>query len=279
MNITTYIKTIVLDNIKKSEFANLLHDTDRYGVYMCYLWYEERNEFVFKIGRTNNIEKRLNELNSKYESNYRIILIFYGTDNNINIEKKLHAEMEEFRINTNNQNIKSRESYSITFESYERIYNFFLENINSFFECKDYEINEDGSEYYKLSDELLSYFPDSEITVNYDDENPEDDNIPFLKLNSTNIENFWKFNYNLYGKWKSDDGKCDLDDNYDKDIEELVVDSDFELDDKSNNESDSDDDSVVDSNDDKIDNDESSDDESSDNDSIAPPAKYRKINL
>lgn len=231
MNITTYIKTIVLDNIKKSEYAYLLNDTDRYGVYMCYLWYNERNEFVFKIGRTNNIEKRLYDLNSKYESSNRIILIFYGTSNDINIEKKLHAEMEEFKINTNKQNIKSRESYSITFESYERIYNFFLENINFFFECKDYEINENETQYYKLSDDLLHYFPDSEITVNYDDENHEDDNIPFLELNSINIEKFWKINYNLYGKWKLDDGKCDQDDVF------------------------------------------------SDDDSITPPAKYRKINL
>ena len=186
MNNTQYVENIILDNIKKLGYVDLLKNTNRYAIYVCHLWIEELQKFVFKIGRTCDIKKRIISLNYEYKSNYKIKLIFYGKDDNINLEKDLHKEMKEFKI----PHQKWRELYDITIEFYNEIKFFFEINMKNYFECDDYKIRSNKNQYYKLSDDLLPYF----------DDRPKNNNIKFLLLNPYTIEKFWRINHQLYRK-------------------------------------------------------------------------------
>jgi hypothetical protein len=186
--------------------------------------------YGFKIGKTNNFEKRINQLNTKFANN-KIIPIFCGKskDNTIDLEKKLLTKMKKYKIPLILEHgQKPREFFTITTESYDEIKNFYEKHFNSHFECTNYEIDDDGTQYYKLSNDFLRYYKDEEITYTEDNEQPEDNDIPFLKLDSISIEKYWRINNRLYGKWKLDDGECDQDDNYDKDSDMSDSDSDFD---------------------------------------------------
>jgi len=242
MNIITYIKTIVLDDLKKSSNSNLLDSV--YVVYVLYIYIKQYNIYVFKIGQTKNLTNRINQLNSQFADN-RIFPIFCGESYNAaTLEKNLLEKMNKFKISlTFNFNYKPREFVTISSESYDQINNFYKENFIDFFECTNYEIDDNNIQYYKLPDQFLCYFANSEITWNNDEEHPDDNDIPFVKLNLHSIEKYWKINDKLNGKWLTDDGDCDQDDNHDKDSDESDDDSDFNPDSDNNSDFNSDNDS------------------------------------
>jgi hypothetical protein len=223
MDRTTYVETIVLDNIKKLGYRSLLNNSGRLGIYVCYLWIEELKIFAFKTGKTVNITKHIISLNDKYNSNYKIILIFYGKYTNIDMKKLLSIEIEKYRI----QNTKWCNLYNITIDFYEDVSIFFQNNINYYFECKNYKINKYGIQYYELSNKLLHHFNNCEIKY------LENNNIPFLVLNDATIENFWKVSNDLYSKWSVDDDEFDK---YCEDVDYNFIDdeSDNDLFDKAN---------------------------------------------
>jgi hypothetical protein len=202
MNILTNVKTIILGDIKKSSKKFLVTNDGVCGVYLIYIWIKLCKKFVFKIGKTVDITKRIIQLNLEHKSNNKIILLLYGKNNNSCIEKMFHDKMINFNMeHSNDKNKKSRELYYITSTCYYKILNLFEQNIPIFFKSNNYIINKDGTQYYKIFNDLLKFFNYSEITyIN---------NIPFLKLYTTTNNSFWKINNLLYGKYIDSDCESD----------------------------------------------------------------------
>jgi hypothetical protein len=193
MRFATYVETIVFDNIKKSSNANLINVTKQYGIYVCYIWIKHLNIYVFTIGRTLDIRKCIIKLNSIYESDNRIILVFYGKSDQ-NLETMLYCKMREFSIS----DIKYDKTYIISIICYDKILTFFKEYISFYFECEDYEIDDNNKQYYTLDKNMLPYFNKSQISRNNDLYHPEDNITPFIELNYDSIENFWKIRNRLF---------------------------------------------------------------------------------
>jgi hypothetical protein len=277
MSTTNYIKKVVLNEIKKSQHTNLVNSTGELGIYVLYIWVARFNNFLFKIGETRDITKRIIQLNGTYESAGKIILVFYGKKNR-SVEKFFHNRLKKFNIlmddnvstDINNLKVRPRELYNISPVCNEQIISLFESKFkNNFFESKEYELNDDGTQYIELKPDELPYYDDSEITINYDDENPENNNKPYLILNSNSYEKCWKIKTRNVHKYKEDDGEADQDDNDDKDSVEEVVESDFNPNDESDDELDKE--TVVDSDEETdFDSDESeeSDFDSDDSDDI-----------
>jgi hypothetical protein len=232
MNVTTYVKKVVLNEIKKSTNANLVNNIEDIGVYVLYIWIACLDSFQFKVGETKNITKRIIELNRKYESDNKVILVFYGKNY---IDKIFHNRLKRF----NKKGTSSRELYNISPSCYDQIKYIFEWKPNNYFECKEYEIKDDGTEYIKLANSDVYHYDDHEITTTYDDHNLEDNNKKFIELNSYNTIKYWKVKTRNVRRYKEDDGRADQDDNDDKDSEnEIDVDTDFNPNDESDDESD-----------------------------------------
>jgi hypothetical protein len=183
------IKNFGMEEITDSKYASLIKNDGSTGIYLVRLLIGYSNKYVYKIGKTTqNLFDRLYQLNNEYKSNGKIILIFYGKNNNTNTEKNIQSKLSKWRILDNYHNPirpKPKELYHILPELYD-CFSELLKVYTSdfFFESEKYRLGDDNSEYYKLSLYMLDFLRDSDCW-DFDDDPKE----KWIKLDN---KKFWK---------------------------------------------------------------------------------------
>ena len=166
----------VMDEIYNKTIIN----TNKLLIYLIRIWNCYDNKYAFKIGYTDNLSKRLQSINQKYNSNWRIIIIVCANINDKKIEKEIHDEISityKKLIIGNSINNKPKELYNTKLS----LYNNFVKII----------------EYKKLKYfESENYLYDSSCNIEkiYDEENfngiKDEDNYIYLDQN-INENKYW----------------------------------------------------------------------------------------
>jgi hypothetical protein len=126
------------------------------------------NKYMIKIGETKDLKKRINSLIDEFKyCDGEIILLFYGKPNNIQAESRIHQELREkydYGGIKNPFGNKSYEVYNISGDLYDDIALLFSEETrNNYFESKRYIINDNTTEHYVLSKNIIDYFVPSNL--------------------------------------------------------------------------------------------------------------------
>jgi len=116
-------------------FLNVFDDKN--VVYIFKLFSLEKDNFVIKIGHTDNINERIQNISSSYHTNQPILLDVFEIYNNCNCEKQIRKNefIQKFRYSTNvkkNGEI-SRETYLVNTEQYEEFIKIIIDIKKSYF--------------------------------------------------------------------------------------------------------------------------------------------------
>lgn len=129
-----------------------------YGTRVLYkirLYRRYHDDYVFKIGSTENLSERIKQLNREYDCCGRIVIVAAAIINSHADEMYVHNELYEERI----PDTKHRELYYLNHD----VYNNFINLVNQLpednvFISFDYILENDGTEllYTNLSDQHLN---------------------------------------------------------------------------------------------------------------------------
>lgn len=133
-------------------------NTNKLLIYFIRIWNYYDNQYVYKIGYTDNLSNRLLSINQKYNCNWRIIIIMCGNITDKKIEKQIHDKLKydtplAQKLIGNPINNKPRELYNISWS----FYNDFAEIISNMkikcFETSNYLY--ELSDFEKIYDEEM----------------------------------------------------------------------------------------------------------------------------
>ena len=185
----TYFNNIIFYEINLNN-PELLNDIIFDKLYIVRIWIRWSNNYVYKIGTTKNIKRRIRELNYEYDCYGRIIIVAVGQICSTAIEKKFHNKLKEYRINNITNPIKSnkKELYNINNKLYDNFIDLFkIYSDNYLFE----------SEYYVLDDDNMEHILSYNIYKKYFSNNMNrkiEKNDNFISLNKESIElEYWSF--------------------------------------------------------------------------------------
>jgi hypothetical protein len=196
----TYFDNIIFNELKFSrKYSDLLDQTvdeteNLLKIYFIRLWVRKYDTYVYKIGSTTNIEKRMKQLNTYFDSCGRIIILFCAKINSVFCETYAHKILSDYRINDNIQNnikSQSREIYDIN----NNVYDYFLNYIktisqNNFFETSDYTIDDRNKETIVYYDQYQNLAEFSKVIL---------EDYSNIKLDQSNNEDkYWKILRNYY---------------------------------------------------------------------------------
>lgn len=157
-----YFEDIVFDELN-TEKSNFLNDIDSTKIYLVRLWLKSSNNYVYRIGNTRNLYKGIKQIDNKYNCRGKIIIIACGEVHSSNLEKKIHCELDEYKIEKKLYNINNvlydnficllkKYSYSDIFESD----NYILENNNDEYLMSDIIV--ENNDNYILLDQRSTEF-------------------------------------------------------------------------------------------------------------------------
>jgi hypothetical protein len=155
----TYFDNIVFHEINL-QHSNILNNCDSDKIYMLRIWIRWSNKYVYKIGTTKNLKKRVKDINHEYDSCGRIIIIACGVITSNAVEKFFHNNLKEYRINNVTIPIKSkkREIYHINDNLYDNFMSLLQRKSNNIiFESEDYVID-NNIEHIISYEEHKKYF-------------------------------------------------------------------------------------------------------------------------
>jgi hypothetical protein len=154
----TYFNDIVYFELFNSKYKYLLDENNKFlKIYLIRIWICKYDNYVYKIGSTTNLMKRIKSLNSHFDSCGRIIILFAANIKGKWQEDDAHKKLLKYKINENIQNINKPHSCEIYFNNVS-VYDCFLNyiqkitanNKKKYFETIDYVIMDNNQEMTKI---------------------------------------------------------------------------------------------------------------------------------
>jgi hypothetical protein len=134
-------------------------------VYLVRLWCRQTDQYVYKVGSSENFARRVQELNHTYDSCGRIIVVAAGIISSLFEETLIHSMLESYRLEESVQSFhKDRELYELNYDVYDNFVcmlqkymdesRLFVSMADSrLFVSDDYMFEEDGTETMYVEDE------------------------------------------------------------------------------------------------------------------------------
>ena len=203
----------ILNNILTEINNNKKINTKKTLLYFIRFWSRYDNKYIFKIGYTENLYKRLIGLNNEFESYYRIIIISCANINNINIEKDIHKILRpkygncKFSRSIKN---KSTESYKTSYEIYDNFIKILYDMKLNYFKSDNYIYNDEDKIEYIYDKKYLSSIIKLDNKNIYLDQNINE-NRYWLKKYKTFLNKKMMTNYDYDSSDDDDDDSSDED--------------------------------------------------------------------
>jgi hypothetical protein len=151
-------------------------------LYMIRIYRRGYDDYVYKVGSTENLYHRLKQLNSEYDCCGRIIIVAAATIYSLNDEMFVHNELAEERLKDTNK----LELYNLNYDVYSKFMNL-LNQLpkNVVFKSFDYILEDDGTElhYSKMFDDYSNQLEMIDGMVELDCNTNEDNYWTFLRQN------------------------------------------------------------------------------------------------
>ena len=112
-------------------------------LYMIRLWSRWNDEYYYKLGFTNDLGKRIIQLNNEFDSCGRIIIIMLSIVKSEKRERTIHKTLKKHNVVVTIQQKKKTELYQISSDSYDDIKCVMGDEI---FETDRYVIDDDDYE-------------------------------------------------------------------------------------------------------------------------------------
>lgn len=134
-----YFEDIVFDELN-TEKLNFLSDIDSTKIYLARLWLKSSNSYVYRIGHTKNLYQGIKQIDNKYNCRGKIIIIACGEVHSSNLEKKIHGELNEYKI--------KKKLYNINNVLYDNFINLLKKySYSDIFESDNYVLDDNNDEY------------------------------------------------------------------------------------------------------------------------------------
>jgi hypothetical protein len=153
-------------------------------LYLIRIYRREYDDYVFKIGSTENLEQRIKQHNSNpnYDCCGRIIIVAAATIYSLNDEMFVHNELANERV----EDPRERELYNLNYDVYSRFMDL-LDRLpeNVVFKSFDYVLEDDGTElhYSDMFDEYSTEVDMEDGMVELDCNVNEDKYWTYLRKN------------------------------------------------------------------------------------------------
>jgi len=173
---STYVNNIVLDEINKSNYSNLLKKNNQIGLYLIRIYMAEEQKYMFKLGKTHgDLQKRLEQIVLEFQDcNNKLLLVAYAKTCNVHAEREMHDELRKKYKNggiKNRMQKKSYEVYDISLDFYNDILDLFSKQADgSYFRSHRYKIlphiyGMDSAEFYETPTEIIDHFDEDNLDI------------------------------------------------------------------------------------------------------------------
>jgi len=168
MSKVDYVNNFILKELTSSSWNHLVKTSNNYGIYVVRIKLPYEEKYMYKIGKTIDIEERMCSLMDEFNfCDGEIILLFYGKPKNILSETHIHQVLRqkyEYGGLKDKFGRKSNEVYNISSDLYDEIALLFSELTNdNYFESQRYIINDNNVEHYVLQRYIIDYFVPSNL--------------------------------------------------------------------------------------------------------------------
>ncbi|AYV81736.1 MAG: hypothetical protein Harvfovirus57_5 [Harvfovirus sp.] len=136
----------VLDELPEDEYSKTRM------MYLVRMWNRNNDIYFYKVGITNvNIRSYIRQLDTKYKSCGRIILILLCRVDSLLDETKFHKTMQKYRLPLKIGFIEKKETYNISHDFYGKVYEHMEKYCceDKVFDTMRYEIDESQTETFR----------------------------------------------------------------------------------------------------------------------------------
>jgi hypothetical protein len=173
---STYLNNVVLDEIHKSNYSNLVNKSNETGLYLIRIYMAEESKYMFKFGKTQgDLVKRLEQITQEFQDcDSEVLLVSYAKTNNVHAEKEMHDELRKKYKNggiKNRMQKKSYEVYDISCDFYNDFFNLLDQQTNGvYFRSHRYKIlpdiyGMDSAEFYETPTEIIDQFDEDDLDI------------------------------------------------------------------------------------------------------------------
>lgn len=155
----TYFDKVVFNELNLNR--RYIKNTLTQKLYLVRLWFQWHDKYVYKLGITTNLKRRIKEHNSHYESCGKIIIVFCADIDSSIREKDLHNKLKKYRDIESSQGKfkKYKEIYNISPNFYDKLEKELKKYSTNIFESDDYSIDNESIENFRMENVYKTFFP------------------------------------------------------------------------------------------------------------------------